>query len=130
MVTNQEFTITGIAGQTFTSADQYKAVKVDSSATDVNMLVDLCGANAASIGFLKADSGTDGVTPVEIATFGVCKALAGAAVTVNAYLKTDASGKVIPVTSNNDIIVAQALSAASADAEVIKVRIVNAYYGA
>lgn len=125
-----EIFLNAVAGQTLTSSDQYKAVKVDSSSTDAKLMVDIAGANAAAIGFLYADSGTDGTTSALVAIGGVCKAMAGAAISLGAFCKTDANGKLTPVTSNNDIIVAQALSQATADGDIIRVKVVNAYYGA
>lgn len=130
MVSGSQLTLNATAGANFTSADQYKCVKVDSSSTDAKLMVDLCGANASGIGFLLSDSGTDGETSVSVAFAGVAKAMAGAAISLGAFCKTDASGKLTPVTSNNDIIVAQALSAATADGDIIRVLVRSSYYGA
>lgn len=94
---------------------QFRAVK--RTATGVV----LCGANEAVVlGILQNDPKTgEGAT---VKTQETSKAIAGAAVTVNARLATDAAGRLVAATSGQNVC-AVALEAAAASGDQFAVRI-------
>lgn len=98
------------------SAKQFYAVKLNSSSKAV-----LSGAGEQAIGILQNDPVSDMAADIMYA--GVSKAVAGASIAAGDLLMSNASGKLIPLTSTN-ISVAVALAAASAD-EVVSVLLTN-----
>lgn len=118
-----------VAGQDFTSAHQHHAVNIDSTdTTDTAIAVELAGAGENAVGFLETYDTTG--NDVSVIVNGQCKAVAGAAITVNAPLKVTAASRLTPCTANNDVGVAYALTAASADGEILLIQIARFYYGA
>ncbi len=71
---------------------QYRAVKLDSTERRITAITN---ANAeAPVGILQDDPGATG-EPCDVAYFGTCKAMAGAAITFGDDLIVDNSGRVI-----------------------------------
>ena len=128
MIKGQNLSDSFVAGQAFATTDQYKFVKMDSSATDTDLQVDACGADAAAIGTIQTAEAAAGDS-VSVAHGGVVKAMAGAAVALNATCKTDSSGRAITVTTDFDPIVCRALTAATAAGDIILVKLVDAVHG-
>lgn len=121
---------TFVAGQNFTEAHQYHAVNIDAAGTsDQAIQVELAGAGELAIGVLQENYENAGY-PVDVAVNGATLAVAGAAVTVNTFVKVDSNSRFIPVTSNNDIYAGFALTAAGADGQVFLLMLRQGFYGA
>lgn len=74
----------------------------------------LCGAGETPAGFFQRTIDvSEGVTRTELVKGPQCIGRVAAAVAINEYVMTAASGTVTPVTANNDIIVGRALAAQS-----------------
>lgn len=99
------------------SAKQFYAVKL-TAARSVN-LASSGGENIYGILQNKPKSGDS----ADAAIFGVCKAAAGAAFAAGAKLMTDSTGRLIAQTSTN-AIVAVALEAATAAAQIVTVKVI------
>lgn len=98
------------------SSAQYKAVKLTANG------VDLAGAGDYPIGVLQNAPSSGGTA--EVGILGITKATVNAATTAIAkgdLLTTGASGVLVKAATTGDIVVAQALEAASADGVIISV---------
>jgi len=116
------------AGEDFTSASLHLAVNIDSAGTsDTGIQVETAGNGENAVGFLETYDVTG--KDVAVVTDGICKAVAAAAVTVNAPLKV-AAGKLTPCTTDKDQMVAYALTAAAADGEIFLIQIARGFYAA
>lgn len=119
-----------IAGQDFTESHQYHAVNIDASGTsDQDIQVELAGAGELCVGVLQENYDVTG-NPVDVAVSGVTTAIAGAAITVNTWVKVDSNSRFIPVTSNNDVAAGFALTAAGADGNAFLLKLSQGFYGA
>lgn len=88
--------------------------------------IGVCGSGTSShgdrmVGILQNKPERAGAAS-SVMVDGVSQAVAGAAVTVGARLKTTTGGKLIPVSDPADIVVATAETAAAADGDLISVR--------
>lgn len=81
--------------------------------------VTLCTAGVQPIGVCVDTPAASG-RPGNIAISGVCKVVAGAAITAGAYVASDSSGKAVTAASA-DFALGIARSAAAADGDVISV---------
>lgn len=95
------------------SSNQFYAVKHTSSG------IALAGAGEPADGILQNDPNAD---VANVMHQGVSKAVIGAAVADGALLMSNAAGKLITATSTNNVI-AKALEAGGADAQIITVLI-------
>jgi hypothetical protein len=91
--------------------------------TDDNHVA-LAGANAVATGIIDEANISAG-EPIAIIEASEAVAKIGAAVTVDAFLKTDASARLVPATTAADNIVAQAVSSGANANDFIVVRIVR-----
>lgn len=89
------------------STHQFKIVKLTADFT-----VDLCSdPGNTPVGVLQ-DNPKAGL-PAEVQCTGVAKVIAGAGVTIGQWVGTDGNGLAVPKTTDKDIILGQALQAAS-----------------
>ena len=118
------------AGQDFTTADQYKAVKIDSTdTTDSRLACELAGAGNVAMGILQTTELTG--YEVKVVTAGATKAMAGAAISdLTKPCKINASGKVISVTTDKDFYLGWPKSVATADGDIIELFVAPGYYAA
>lgn len=102
------------------STNQNKAVVLTAANT-----VDIAGANAAAIGFLRTPV-IEGLSAEVAIQGGGAIATSGDVIVAGNRLKTDANGRVVPVTANGDFVVATAITAATGADEDVHV-LVNQY---
>lgn len=79
----------------------------------------LANATALTAGILQNKPGAG--QPATVCYAGVSKAVAGAAVTAGARVRSDANGKVVPATVAGNAVIGIALESAGADNDVISV---------
>lgn len=96
------------------SASQFRFMVVDS-----NGQLAAAGAGAATDGVLQDDPDAAGKAG-ELGVEGVSKCEAGAAVAAGDLVASDASGKCVTASTGN-VVAGRAMSAASADGEIISV---------
>jgi len=110
------------------------AVQIDTSENSASQIaVEVTGTGVAALGILtEATTSTktvasiwmDGIHPA------VCKG-DGTEITEGLFLKVTSAGYLVPVASNNDIAVAQALDGTTGAATLMLVKIISPmYYGA
>jgi hypothetical protein len=97
------------------SAKQYFIMKASAGKAAV------AGAGQQPIGILQDDPAADGRAGC-IGIDGISKVVAGAAISAGAYVASDANGKAVTAASG-DIAVGIAVTAASADGDVISVQL-------
>ncbi len=100
------------------SSSQYRLMKLGSSAGQVKACD---GVTDTPIGVLQNDPTSGQAASVRV--LGTTKVVAGAAITRGAFLKTDAQGRAVSTSTDNDPIFGRALEAASAAGEIIEATI-------
>lgn len=98
-------------------ANQYKCVKVTAS-----FAVNLCTVSGEKILGILQNKPLSGKS-CEIATLGISKAQAGAAIAAGALLMTNASGQVITAATTGSTIIGWALEAAGGASEIISIQL-------
>lgn len=104
------------------SSNQYHAVKYASDGQ-----VELAGAGEAALGILQNDPDAEG-EEAAVAVIGISKAVVdGNSVNIAALdpLKVNASGHLVKAATDEDIFIAQALEASTADGDIIRVRLLG-----
>lgn len=91
------------------SADQYRALVLNTSGELIK-----AGANGQVIGFNHSRAAALGEVVELASTGGGAKAIAGATITANDRLKSDANGALIAITADTDFACARALESAVA----------------
>lgn len=96
------------------SAKQFFAMKYTSSGVNI-----ATAAGEPILGILQNKPVSGAVA--DVCTLGVCKAVAGAAITKGAKLMTDANGRVITAATTGSTIIGWALEAAGASGDIITI---------
>jgi hypothetical protein len=81
----------------------------------------VAGAGEAALGIMQETTDVGKIGPMVYG--GTCIAIAGAAVTAGAWLKSDGSGKLIPTAAEDSNVVARAMSDADADGDEVMVEV-------
>ena len=115
----EQWLLPAVASATDLSSYQYRVMRL-SAARTCNVASHALGASGvgAAAGILQ-NNPTSG-RAASIAYLGLSKAVAGAAVTVNAYISTDGSGYVIDAVSGT-LAIGRALEASTTAGDVISV---------
>lgn len=105
------------------SAKQYTAVKLD---TATAWKVAACGSNEAGIGILQGTPVSGGTAEVDIEGITRWKVDGNAgAIAPGDYLKSDANGKGVKTTTDNEFVMARAMELSSADGDIITVKLLG-----
>lgn len=105
------------------SATQYTFVKQSSTENTI----EAAGAGEVAIGIVENKPASGEVA--EVAVGGGTYITAAAAIAIGDPIKSDASGKGVTASTNNDYYIARAIEAAAADGDQIEVIIEKAYLG-
>ncbi len=103
------------------SAKQYHAVKCDSGSRTVT----ISGAGEQALGILLNIPGNGSLADVSVS--GFAKAKSGGTITQGEFLKVDAAGKLVPVSTDKDFYIARALENAVAN-DVFSVQVTSGFY--
>ena len=116
MATEQNLECISIPSSGDLSASQYLGIDINSS----GLAAVVASSGAEGIGILqnKPTSTSEAAT---VATEGISKAVAGAAITAGAKVMFSAAGKVITATGTGKHVIGKAVTAASGDGIVISV---------